>query len=60
MHSTEIGAWFTVRVTAHTGARRKRRRFTVGRVLVLNDPPAMSDSRHSFPISGIAERMDDM
>jgi len=28
------------RTKAHTDARRRRRRFNVGRVLVLNDPPA--------------------
>ena len=39
-HSTEIGAWLTFRATAHTDAWKRRRRFNVGRVLVLNNPPA--------------------
>jgi len=39
-HSTDIGARDTFIVNAHTDARRRRRRFNVGRVLVLNNPPA--------------------
>ena len=39
--SVEIRACLTLRVNAHTIARRRvRRRFNVGRVLVLNDPRA--------------------
>ena len=37
---TEIGAQLTFRVNAHTDARGRRRRFTVGRVPGLNPPPA--------------------
>jgi len=32
------------RVKAHIYARRRRRRFDVGRVLVLNTPPTLSSS----------------
>jgi len=37
-HPTDIGARLTFRVNAHTDARKRRRRFNVGRVLVLNHP----------------------
>jgi len=39
-HSTEIGACLTSRVNADTNARRIGRRFSVGRVHVLNNSPA--------------------
>jgi len=38
-HLTDIGAGLISRVNAHTYARRRRRIFNVGRVLVLNYPP---------------------
>jgi len=44
-HSAEMGAGRTFKVSPHTSARRhrrRRRRFNVGRVLVLNNPPALS------------------
>jgi hypothetical protein len=37
---SEIRTLLTRSVNAHTDARRRRRRFKVGRVLVLNNPPA--------------------
>ena len=40
-HSTEIGAQLTSSVNARTYARRRRRRFSVGRVVVLNTPPCL-------------------
>ena len=40
-HSTEIGARLTLSVNAHTFARRRGRRSDVGRVLVLNETPAL-------------------
>jgi len=49
MHSKPIRAWHTFRVKAHTDGRRRRRRFNVGRVLVLNKPPALMTGIESKP-----------
>ena len=54
-HSTSIGARVTFRVETHTDARRRSRRFNVGRALVLNNPPAVgaisaSGSRPAAPV----------
>ena len=51
---TEIGARLTLSVNAHTYARRRRRRHNVGRVLVLNTPPAWC---HPMPLAPSGYRL---
>ena len=53
-HSTDIGARLTFRVNAHTDARRRRRRFNVDRVLVLNSPH--TDARRERDASACMRR----
>jgi len=45
-HSTDIRACLTLSVNAHTDARWRRKRFNVGRVLVLKTPLPGAGSAH--------------
>ena len=60
-HSTDIGVWSVFWVNAHTEAVRRRRRFYVGRVLVLKpslrfDYPLNSPNTASRPIREVGKR----